>query len=340
MNRNLLSATVLTALALALIPSAAHAADPVLVLPPGDITDIAVSDVAARVFLAQPSTQSVIVTDLDGAHVSTVTGISGARQLTARPSGKAIFASAPGGAEITRINTETLNTRSYPLPAGQCVRWTHFTGGALWFSYRACQGGLAGLGVLEPSTGAITLHPATEHFLDRLTGQASRPGRVISLEVGSSGAPLQAWDLRTVPPTLVAMHWPQEALSNCAEGAPISNGTLVVIACGAPYAHQVINTADATIVGTLPSDTYPNSVATSADGRYVALGVNGIYWPDVYVQDLAGGVPGTPVTNFDFPEGVGLRAGALAWGADGRLYAVCEGRGTGDALYVLNPLNP
>jgi hypothetical protein len=168
-------------------------------------------------------------------------------------------------------------TNQRTLPTGECLAWTVFTGGRLWFTYTDCAGGWAGLGFLDPASGAFTLYAPTSPFVDKLAAQSNRPGRVTGFVPGNSGIPVDAWDLTTAPPTLVARVFPDAPLSNCADAATIDNAKEVVLACGAPYEHPVFHTRDATYDTALPSDTYPDAVAASDDGRYVALGVNGIY---------------------------------------------------------------
>ncbi len=336
-------AAMVVATGLVMLPSSASFAavtDPATVLPVGATGAIVVDDAHSHVFIAQPSDNAVTVTNLAGVITGSITGITDATQLVLNPASPVMYVSGPGQPTITQVNTKTLAKKTIALPADECAEYTTFTGDKLWFSYSACDDIISsGFGYLNPQNNAVTLFPASGGYPWELASQPGYPTRVAAFLPGFSGAQFTVWNFASGTPKLVTSAYPD--LENCAQAAVFNAGKQVVFACGAPYEHDVYNTKDLSFNATLPSNTYPDAVAVSDTGADVALGVNGIYWADVYIQKISGGLPGTPVANYDFSYGTGLAADGLAWGASGLVYAIEAGQTDADpfVLHILSPLS-
>src|SRR5207302_7615444 len=100
---------------------------------------------------------------------------------------------------------------------------------------------------------------------------------------GYSPASIADYDVTTKTPTHIASPW---AVNNSSNGADISfdaSGQNVLFASGAPYFTQVLSTTTLQPSGEYVSDNYPNAVAASPGGAYVAGGAWQPYAPDVYL---------------------------------------------------------
>ncbi|MEZ0070056.1 YVTN family beta-propeller protein [Streptacidiphilus sp. MAP12-20] len=100
-------------------------------------------------------TSGILVTDLQGATVTTIPETTGATGLALSPDGTTLYAALPGGDQITAIDTSTLTqTASYPTGPGTRPDSLAYAGGSLWFGYGVA--GSGGIGSLTAS-GTVTL---------------------------------------------------------------------------------------------------------------------------------------------------------------------------------------
>jgi hypothetical protein len=162
---------------------------------------------------------------------------------------------------------------------------------------------------------------------------------------GLSGVQLHRYEISRAgePVPVAGMQVPGSA-ANLEDLVLSPLGDDVFAACGAPYYLNSLHLADLSGHDTYPTGPYPNAVAVTRDGRYVAAGVNAHYGPDIYVYPV--GSP-TPLNSFELtplsPQSPDLARHGLAFDRTAtRLYAVSQGF-TGDplVLHVLDmPLVP
>lgn len=285
--------------------------------------DILVDDAHQRLYVSVPSLSQVLVRTLDGAAVATVGGISKPGELALSPDGAYVYAVQQNATAIARISTADHSLTKVTFSGG-CLLSLAATGGDVWFTYTACFGGsTGGLGVIDSDTGAVTTFE-NGSGLPMARAMPNHPERLVL--VGHEGVQVHVYDVSSGTPVAVVKGTANlGGGGNCRDAGVFAGGTRVVIACGAPYEHRVFDTLDLSPEGAFPSDAYPNAVAISPDDRYVAAGISGWYEPDVYVYDAADGVPGTWLRTYEVAGyAESTVTNALAWSADGRLYAVSE----------------
>lgn len=326
------AAAALAAATLLAVGSPALAGVTAVPLTTGTAADIVVDNAHQRVYISFADSNQVLVRALNGAAVTAVTGLDKPWELALSPDGAYVYVVESGlTSSIARISTADHSVSRIDL-ATECPKSLTVTGGRVWFGYRACDGSSGGIGVIDSAAGtATTFVTGTVYTPHRIRAVPDHPERVAL--TGMAGE-VAVYDVSSGTPTEV-VRGQVDGVTNCQDAGVFAGGTRLVFACGAPYEHRVWDTADLSAEGAFPSDSYPNSVAVTADGRYVAAGIDGSYDPDVYVYDTQSGVPGTFLRNFDFGTGRNLHPSALAWGANGWLYAVASTYNGPATLHIL-----
>jgi hypothetical protein len=111
-------------------------------LPIGDLKQVIADGVHNRVYLA--TTGGVVVTNMTGAHVTTLAGES-VSHVALSPDGNTLFAVLPGADEVAAYSAKTLAAGLlYKLPAGDAVGDIALQAGKIWVSYATAAGGAIG----------------------------------------------------------------------------------------------------------------------------------------------------------------------------------------------------
>src|SRR6516162_11696987 len=119
----LVMAVLAAALGLAAAPAGIARADVVAQLPIQNEYQIVADTAHGHLFISQrsfsSSDDSILVTDLDGNPVTTISGENGVEGLALSPDGTTLYAALTTGDAVSAISTTTLQeTARYPLPAG------------------------------------------------------------------------------------------------------------------------------------------------------------------------------------------------------------------------------
>ena len=283
----LLSGTGLTALA-----PAASAADSVVPLPLTAYRDIVVDDAHSHLFLTGGGSNGVVVRDLAGAAVTTITNQPGASQMTLSEDGSLLYVALASGDAVSAISTTTLTeVTRYSTGATTCPASVAVTMGKVWFGY-GCGGASGNLGVIDPAAvdpdPVVTLGTLTAgsyYYAPRLQASAAKPGLLVAGEFGISPATLRVLDVSTGAAVVSATNHPG---SNLQDFAITSDGSHVITASGSPYEHDSYKTTDLSADGVYGSNNpYPNAVATGAGGP-VAAGLDASYSTDISIYQAAG----------------------------------------------------
>jgi hypothetical protein len=340
---SILAANVLIAACVVVLTSplanaepAATTTHPTTALPSQYTEDVLVDDVHERVFISMRTANSVAVTDLNGTLVETITGITDAGTMAFNADGSALYVTESSARSIARINAETLAVEHIAMPDGVCPRSLTFTGGKVWFSHEVwstCGSlpGLHGLGVLDPATGQVTLHPANFPRFAYLNALPDRPDRLIAQDPYRY---LGVLDVTGEAPVVVAEKSGSGAPYLCRDTALTSGGDRVVVACASTPNHQVYNTADLSLVGSIRSHDEPVSVALTPDNTHVAAAVSNHPGCGVYVWNIANGIPGSFVSSYEVDGNV--RPHNLAYSSTGRVFAVTGTSSDTSVLHVLS----
>lgn len=311
-------------------PAPAVAADAVVGLGITAFRDVLVDDAHGHVFVTGGGSNGIVVRDLAGGAVTTITNQPGASRMALADDGSRLYVALSQGDAVSAIDTTTLTeVARYATGASTCPASVAVTSGKVWFGY-GCSGGTGNLGVVdvsaEPPTVALA-QLATSSFYGAplLQSAPAKQGTLVAAETGLSPSTVRLLDVSGSTPSVVASTQPGSNLQDLAISA---DGARVITASGSPYHHPAYSTTDLSADGVYGgSNPYPNAVALAGNGL-VAAGVNGIYDPDVHVYRA----DGTLIRRYEVGgyanEGGGLNGGGLALSADGsRLYAVTGGDG-------------
>ncbi|MFF9124420.1 Ig-like domain repeat protein [Streptomyces sp. NPDC014889] len=311
-------AIVLSSVALTTGVAGPAAADSAKVLPVTSVGDMVVDGTHQRVYVSDPTTGKIVVTDYTGAVKATLTGLSGVTGLALSDDSEQVYAAVKNGNRIVSVETRTYTqTASYPLDAAPGD--LEVVDGRIWFSYGSDFGSLdvsgpepvvhlGQRGDADPYQGAGTLlaaDPAVPGVL--VAGNAST---LAVYDVSADGATLRAeGDMGSGVKQLDLM----------------PDGSQVLTSWGPGYSIGAYSTTDLTQLAGYPVGAYPNAVRVAPDGT-IAGGSFSWYDPDVHIHRPGDRVP---VREYDFPNTGNssgadtLVDGALAWAPDSsRVFAV------------------
>jgi hypothetical protein len=191
---------------------------------------------------------------------------------------------------------------------------------------------------LDGSNMAPAPAPVTNYFFaTALT--AGGPGNKY-LAVGDSyqePPDVDVYDVSGATPTLVShVHDPDGGSAQVRDMTFDPSGANLLLACGAPYYVESLATSTLLSSAEYPTGPYPISVAVTANGKYVAGGINTNSGSDVFVYPVGNT---TPVRTFQVGDDnlTGIAHG-LAFSPDAsRLFAVAADAATGHlAFHVLS----
>lgn len=295
---------------------------------------LAVDPSGGHVFVSGgPSTSSIVVLDYSGAVVKTITGEGGASQMAVDTATHTLYVALHDQTAISEIDTQTLtetkrfSTTPYPDPSSLVI-----AGGKLWFTCFQNDGeGCHGLIEADLDGGNMAPAPspvASYFFATDLA--AGGPGNKYVAVGDSYGEPpdLDVYDVSGASPTLVShVHDPNGGSAQVRDMTFDPSGANILLACGAPYYVESLATSTLLSSAAYPTGAYPISVAVTADGNYVAGGIDTNAGPDVFVYPVGDTTPvRTWQVGSDDLSGV---AHGLAFSPDGsHLFAVVSDAAT------------
>jgi hypothetical protein len=307
--------------ALAVGAAGTAAADSAKVLPVKSVGDLVVDGAHRRVYVSDPTSGKIVVTDYAGTVKATLTGLSGVTGLSLSADSGQVYAAVKNGNRIVSVETGTYTqTASYPVGAAPAD--LEVVDGRVWFAHGTDFGSLD-LSGAEPvvhlaQRGDVDFSGAFGMFLG---ADPAVPGVLVA----GNGGDLAVYDVSAEGAVLRVKGSMDTAVKQL-DLTP--DGSQVLTSWGDPeygYGIGAYSTADLAEKQGYPIDAYPNAVQVAPDGS-VAGGSFSWYEPDVHIHR-----PGdpAPVREYDFPntgDSSGadtLVDGALAWAPDSsRVFAV------------------
>lgn len=292
----LATTSVVLGLATVAAPAAGAATDVSYTLPMSSFTDLVVDAAHDHVYLTSGA-DTVVVRNLAGAAVATVTGQNGANGIALSPDGTRLYAALRGANAISAIDTTTLTeVARYDTGASTCPLSLSAAGTAIWFSY-GCMGGNGDIGLVDLSGEApvVTLKklPTTGYStLSSLPHVAVTPDgtRMVAGVLGMS--PSYIYSLTITDGTL-AIGAERDLRGSLKDFQITPDGAHVVVAdVGPTYSRLAV--ADLSVATTYASSAY--GVAVAATDAYVAGGAMDSYGPDVRIYKTAG----EQIRSYDF----------------------------------------
>jgi hypothetical protein len=298
---------------------------------------IAVDASAGHVFVSGGAgNSSIVVLNYAGQIVKTISGEGGASGMALDSATHTLYVALHDATAISEINTQTLtetkrfSTAPYPSPSSLVI-----AGGKLWFS---CMNGSTGCLVSANLDGTGMTTPISVPALPLFLAAGGTDNHLLAFGYSEDSPPsLYVYDASGSTPSQVSYVFdPNGGSGSVSDMTFDPSGADLLLASGAPYFIQSLTTTTLLSSGEYPTGPYPISVAVTADGKYVAGGINTNQGPDVFVYPVGST---TPVRTWQVgDDSLSGLAHSLAFSPDGsRLFAVTENSATGHlSFHVLD----
>jgi hypothetical protein len=158
-----------------------------------------------HLFFSQGPAGAVVVTDLSGATVSTLTSLAGATDLVLDPTGGTVWVALPAGSAVAAVDTADLTVTTYPIDTGTCPSRLAVVDAHVW-TVAQCGTSAAELYRLTPGTGTVADIGAIATGTV-VAGSPQLPGVLVTARPTDVGGTLEELDVTAspgAPPTLLA----------------------------------------------------------------------------------------------------------------------------------------
>ena len=256
--------------------------------------------------------------------VESISDEGGASQMALDPATHTLYVALHDATAISEINTQTLtetrrfSTDPYPDPTSLVI-----AGGKLWFSCHQDDGeGCHGIvsSNLDGSSMAVSI--SGWFFATKLAAGGSA-GNLLAVGEDYEAPPeVSVYDVSGITPTLISNARPDD--SDVASMTFDPTGAHLLLATGAPYYIQSLATSSLLSSAQYPTGPYPDAVAVTANGNFVAGGIDTNTGNDVFVYPVGSA---TPVRSWlvGNDSGADLVAHGLAFSPDAsHLFAVTQ----------------
>jgi YVTN family beta-propeller protein len=329
----------------------ASAATPVS-LPISSYYQMAVDAAQGHIFISQGSSSQngILVTNLSGQVVTTITGQTGVMGIALSPDGSTLYAALSSGDVVTAISTATLTqTASYPLPVGDSPFNVAVQSGKVWVSYATTP--YAAIGYFDPSAASPTLQsPANMGgwtSVPQLAADPSDTGVLVAFGTGAAGP--ASYDTAANPvTTLAGSPGTPSVCSDERDLAVAPGGAEFAVSCQ-NFVDNVYSTASLSLLRSLDTSsgytTFPDAIAYDGAGDIAAGTDTSVPSPDLYIYPSGSSTALNAYTMYNLSTlGGTLEPRGLAWMPDGsQVFGVLK-RFTSPASFVLvvvpNPTVP
>ena len=343
LNKWLIPALVSALGVLAVVPAGIARADTTASLPITSFYQVVVDTAHGHVFISQGSSSlnEIVVTNLAGQDVTTITGQEGVMGIALSPDGGTLYAALGSSHAVSAIDTSTLQqTASYSLGDANTPVDVAVQSGKVWVSYNTGTIGSAAVGDIDLSATTPVFETQAAmggwYSAPEVAADPEDTGVLVAAEPGSSPSSVASYNVSVEPATVRAQSTSFNNCDNQEDMAVVPGGSEFILACGAPYAHFRYSSSDLSQQGSYASTNYPEAVAIDASGDVAAGTSNNPTHPDIYVYHQGGD---TPLNTYNLgASGANLVARGLAWSTDGsRLFAVLlNGDNTTYSLHVID----
>jgi hypothetical protein len=326
----------------------ASAAAPVP-LPISSYYQMVVDAAHGHIFISQGSSSQdgILVTDLSGQVITTITGQSSVVGIALSPDGSTLYDAVSGA--VNAISTSTLaQTASYPMPAGDSPFNVAAQSGKIWVSYSTGTLFAAAIGSFDPSAASPTLQtPAAMSgwfSAPQLAADPHDTGVLVATGTGSSATGLASYDTAADPvSTLAGSPTGPSPCSNEQDLAVSPGGSEFAVAChDGTTADRAYSTASLSPLRSLGSPTNPAvpvAISYDAAGDIAAGTTTAVPSPDLYIYPPGSSTAQNTYSLYSLSTLGGILAPrGLAWVPDGSQVFGMLSRGSGFALAMIaNP---
>jgi hypothetical protein len=291
------------------LPAASARADGTKDVGLTGFADLVVDQAHGHIFISQ-NTGTVVVTNLAGKSLGTLTGLPGANGMTLNGDGSKLYVALTGADAIAQVDAADPfaagAVTTFPTGADTCPLDVAYTAGLLWYA-ATCDAQWAELVALDPATGTV-YDTGNTVYNPRLGSSAALPNTLFAGDRGSSPAQFYKYSVTGLPaPSATSISaWDVNGSSMAfpQDGATVVTG-----------GHQELATSDLTNTDSYGVSHSTNAVAMRASDDLIAFGTT-----DGVVFYRHGAATRMGTYRFDDPDAV-VVDGGLAFGA-GTLYAV------------------
>jgi sugar lactone lactonase YvrE len=258
----------------------ASAAETVVELPIDGTMDLLLNETKGHIYVSSGSdNNSVLVLDLSGNVVETITNVAGAALMDLSPTGDILWVAAPDADEVIGYSTDTFDeVHRIEFASGGCPFSVADLGGTL------AVGGTCGsqpIRIVDVATKSIVAAGGSTVSSGLVVHHQAWGDRVLAAKVG--GSPFTVFEVNTAAATPEAVRVMFGPGSNLRDLAPHPDGASFVTASGSPYIHQEFAFGSYAALTQYDSTNYPNAAAWSGDGAVLAGGTSSSYDDDIHV---------------------------------------------------------
>ncbi|WP_433796452.1 hypothetical protein [Actinoplanes sp. CA-252034] len=288
-----------------------------------------------KLFVSDGNTVAVLGTD--GVTQKSVTGMFGAGDVLASPSGDRVYVALSQAGAIAVLDTGTL-AEVGRYPTGECPVHLAFAGSRLFYG-AGCDQGDGSIGSVDAATGTDpqTVKTTIMYAAPLLAGAG---GTLVAGVGGISSGPVFTY---SVDGATVAPMAQRNTDGYLARVSVSPDGSKVATAAGSPYHLAQYDAATLAVAGSFETGPYPADVAYSHGGDMIGGGVDSTYGPggNIVAFDVAAGTQvlsgnAHPKAAYNRPAPL---SGTLTWSADDtRLYSILDdftGRAEQPHVYYL-----
>ena len=207
---------IIAAVGLVALPTSSASADVVTTLPLPNVYQMVVDSAHGHLFFSEGTplgidtagASAILVTDLDGNPVETITGQDGVKGLALSPDGSTLYAALSSDDEIRAISTTTLKQTASYSTDGDTPWNLDMQDGTLWVGYRDGPDGWGGIGYINLNEGDPTFtdpglagNGGLWRFAPYIagdpdsTGASSTTGTLVASSPGSSPTTVYRYDI-------------------------------------------------------------------------------------------------------------------------------------------------
>ncbi|HEV3382219.1 MAG TPA: hypothetical protein VG142_14740 [Trebonia sp.] len=331
-------------LGLVALPAGGASADTTASLPMSNFDQMVVDSAKGYLFISEGSplggytagANSILVTNLNGNPVTTITGQDGVKGLALSPDGSTLYAALSGDNEISAINTSTLKQTAVYGTGGETPWNLAIEDGILWVGYNTPDGG-GGIGYINPDAA----DPAFENpgipgnqtfrFAPSIAGDpdnvssSSTTGTLVASSTGNTPTPIYSYEISGATVTSYNYSSIESSCDPQYGLAVLPGGSQFIVDCEGDTLYDTATMAPSSA----ESSYYPgsNSLAIAPDGT-VATGYTDqnvpdqVSLPDLYVYP-SGSISPAPSTGYALDTTSSyLTPNGLAWNGNSELFAL------------------
>jgi hypothetical protein len=244
-------------------------------LPVNGFGRIVVDAATGHVFVSSPQSSAIVVLDLDGNIVQTITGEAGADAMVIR--GSVLYVTLTTAGAIDEISTISLSRTKTLITGLVNPADLAMAGGLLWTTTGRCALWSTKLVSVDTATGARrTYVPPLNTDLTYCAAFATsptQPNLLLAWGYGLSPATITRIEISSAGRPSFKQYTREEVLGNLSDVAITRDGAHFITASGAPYEFDEWNLNSLAQDGVIyPAGAYPVAVAVSNGGRHLVVG--------------------------------------------------------------------